>query len=440
LSSVTSGLVTTGRAGSRTSDRILAPSNGDGDTPLRVMVVSDFGEVTGGAAKVAIASARGLAERGIEVVFVCAIGPVSPLLQHPNIDVRCFDLSEVWAIRNPVRAAWQSVWNAAAARKFDEQLSDENPAETIVHFHQWTKAFSPSVIATAGARGFRRVISLHDYFLFCPNGAYFHFPRGSPCHVRPLSGACIVANCDSRNYAFKAVRLVRHGKLTAALGRQPSSAVSAFHVSEFARSVAQPLLPAGMPQFVVPNPVEVPRGQPVAIRDNTDFALIGRFTTEKRCVVFARAALQAGVPATFLGEGPEEQAIRAANPDARVLPWGSAEKVEAVLSGARALVFPSAWYETSGLVVAEALARGVPAIVSRTTAARDLIRDGVNGLLCDPGSFDSLVASLRRLRDDEYAAAMGERAFAMYWADPLSLSVHVDRLLSAYRSILLDRV
>jgi glycosyltransferase involved in cell wall biosynthesis len=211
--------------------------------------------------------------------------------------------------------------------------------------------------------------------------------------------------------------------------------MSVIHVSAFARSVAEPHLPAGTWHFVVPNPVDVEKQHPVAVRDNSDFVFLGRFTNEKRCVMFARAAARAGVAAVFLGEGPEEQAIRAANPDARVLPWGSAETVAQVLSKARALVFPSAWYETSGLVVAEALARGVPAIVASATAARDLIRDGVNGLLCEPGSLEDLAAGLRRLRDDDYAAAMGENAFAVYWADPLSTSVHLDRLLDAYRSI-----
>lgn len=420
--------------GSPACQRSLAVSKADVDRPARVIIVSDFGDVTGGAAKVAITSARGLAERGIRVIFVCAIRPVSPLLHHAKIDVRCFDLPRVWLTRNPLGAALQGIWNADAARRLDKLLRDENSDETIVHFHQWTKAFSPSVIAAAGARGFRSFISLHDYFLCCPNGAYFHFRRGMPCHVKPLSSACITANCDSRNYLFKAVRLVRHGTLSTALERQAPGALNVIHVSEFARSVAQPLLSPGTPHFVVPNPVAVARGQPVAIRNNSDFVFVGRFTTEKRCVLFARAARRAGVPATFLGEGPEEQTIRAVNPAARILPWGSAEKVEQVLSTARALVFPSVWYETSGLVVAEALARGVPAIVSSATAGRDLIQDGVNGLLCEPGSLEALVASLQRLQDDDRAALMGENAFALYWANPLSVSAHLDQLLAAYRS------
>lgn len=54
---------------------------------MRVVIVSDFGSVNGGAAKVAIESARGLAEAGVEIVFACAIGPVSDRLDHPLIRV-----------------------------------------------------------------------------------------------------------------------------------------------------------------------------------------------------------------------------------------------------------------------------------------------------------------------------------------------------------------
>jgi glycosyltransferase involved in cell wall biosynthesis len=436
LALVSSGVVTkAGPVGSHARDLILTPATADVDRPLRVIVVSDFADVAGGAAKVAITSARGLAERGIEVVFVCAIRPVSALLHHPGIDVRCFDLTAVWATPNRLTAASRGVWNLEAARKMDELLAAENPATTIIHVHQWTKAFSPSVIAAARARGFHCLISLHDYFLFCPNGTYFQFPRGAPCRLRPLSGACIAANCDSRSYAFKAVRLLRHAALTRALTRPRAPAFSVIHVSAFARSVAEPFLPPDLRQIVVPNPVDVAKGQPVAVRDNPGFLFIGRFTPEKRAALFARAALEAGVPATFLGEGPEEATIRAVNPAARILPWGSAEKVEQALSAARALVFPSVWYETSGLVVAEALARGVPAIVGSATAARDLVQDGVNGLVCEPGSLEGLIAGLRRLQDDDGAARMGENAFAMYWANPLSLSAHVDQLLGAYRAI-----
>ena len=198
------------------------------------------------------------------------------------------------------------------------------------------------------------------------------------------------------------------------------------------------MLPAGWRHFVVPNPVEVEKRQPVAVERNRDFIFVGRFVPEKGPVRLAEAARQSGVPATFLGDGPEADRIRAAYPAARVLPWADAKAVEAVLEGGRALVFPSAWYETSGLVVAEALARGVPAIVSDATGARDLIDDGSNGLLFSPDDPSALVSCMERLSSDEVARRMGRNAFARYWNAPLSRRAHVDRLLDVYDAVLDD--
>jgi glycosyltransferase involved in cell wall biosynthesis len=103
---------------------------------------------------------------------------------------------------------------------------------------------------------------------------------------------------------------------------------------------------------------------------------------------------------------------------------------------ARCLVFPSLWYETHGLVVSEALARGVPAIVSRMTGARDLIQDGVNGLVVDPRNKSDLLRCLDVLADDSQAEAMGMNAYELYWRNPPSIDSHVDSILKIYREIL----
>ena len=48
-----------------------------------------------------------------------------------------------------------------------------------------------------------------------------------------------------------------------------------------------------------------------------------------------------------------------------------------------------------GLSVAEAMASGLPVIVTRTTGAADWVRDGVNGFLVEPGDVDGLCDRLR---------------------------------------------
>src|SRR3546814_11584785 len=87
---------------------------------MQIVIVSEFGNINGGAAKVAITSAVGLAERGVEVLFVCAIPPIDPSLRHPRIEVRCFEQESVWTQRNRLKAAISNIWNRDAVRMLSE--------------------------------------------------------------------------------------------------------------------------------------------------------------------------------------------------------------------------------------------------------------------------------------------------------------------------------
>jgi glycosyltransferase involved in cell wall biosynthesis len=76
---------------------------------------------------------------------------------------------------------------------------------------------------------------------------------------------------------------------------------------------------------------------------------------------------------------------------------------------ADAFVLPSI-YEEWGLVVNEAMACGVPVLVSNTVgSAEDLVAEGVNGFCFDPRSSDQLAEHLLKLHDDpELRNQMGE--------------------------------
>jgi len=137
-----------------------------------------------------------------------------------------------------------------------------------------------------------------------------------------------------------------------------------------------------------------------------------------------------------MGGGAEEEAIRRLNPAAQLYRWGTTEDVNQLLATARALVFPSLWFETHGLVVSEALARGIPVIVSRLTGARDIVSDGVNGLLYEPSDKNALIRCLLNLTDDDRVEAMGRNAYGGYWRDPPTLEKHVNAILDVYRDAL----
>jgi glycosyltransferase involved in cell wall biosynthesis len=66
-----------------------------------------------------------------------------------------------------------------------------------------------------------------------------------------------------------------------------------------------------------------------------------------------------------------------------------------LLGGACALVFPTHWEETFGLVMIEAMACGTPVVGFARGAVPEVVRDEVNGYLCR--SVDEAVAAVKRL-------------------------------------------
>jgi glycosyltransferase involved in cell wall biosynthesis len=181
----------------------------------------------------------------------------------------------------------------------------------------------------------------------------------------------------------------------------------------------------------------VVEGAPVAVARNHAFVLIGRLQREKGVLDFAEASRTAGVPAIFLGEGPESDRIREINPSAVVMPWGGRDAVEAVLRQARCIVLPSRWKETFGLTVLEAQALGVPAIVARNSGAAELVERAEGGLIIESADIAGFANALRKLADDEtLATALGRNAHVSYSSGFWGTAAYGERLVACYESIL----
>ena len=149
--------------------------------------------------------------------------------------------------------------------------------------------------------------------------------------------------------------------------------------------------------------------------------------------LFADAVRATGLPAVFIGDGSLAPELRRLCPGALFTGWIGPDAIRSHLAKARALVFPPLWYETLGLVVVEAAASGVPALISDRCAATDVIQDGVNGLHFARGSVDSLAGKMLMLAGDgAQAARLGKAGYDRYWADPWTLDRHVGKLLGVY--------
>jgi glycosyltransferase involved in cell wall biosynthesis len=274
-------------------------------------------------------------------------------------------------------------------------------------------------------------MTIHEYFLACPNGAFFNYREQKNCPLRPLSFACISTNCDVRAYRHKAFRVVRQGTLWW-LGGMPGDIRHFICISELQRKVIEGYLPAEANIHSVANPIAVENKGPCGAENNDTFLFVGRLSAEKGAALFAEAARRTGLKAAFVGDGGEAAHIRAILPDAEFRGWLPPDKVVEAMRTARALVFPSLWYECQPLTTFEALANGVPVIVSDNCAGREAVRDEENGLWFKSGDIDELAGAMRRLADANEAARMGSAAYSTYWRQPLSLGRHLDKLEDTY--------
>lgn len=106
------------------------------------------------------------------------------------------------------------------------------------------------------------------------------------------------------------------------------------------------------------------------------------------------------------------QVLREEQLEDRVSLVGEADgrEVAAYYDRSDAFVLPTL-YEGYGMVVAEALARGLPVISTPTGAIADLVTDDV-GILVPPGDVDGWCDALRRLFDPEVRAGLAAGARA----------------------------
>lgn len=401
---------------------------------MRIVIVSDHAHINGGLAKVAIDSAKGFARRGLRVDYFSAVGPADPGLAEAGVAVTLLDQPDVASTASLARFGAQWLWNAKAERGLTRLLAACNPAETIVHVHGWSKALSPSIGRALRGGALPVVHTLHEYYLACPNGGFYDYGSARNCGFLAMSPGCVAHNCDSRSYPRKLMRVGRHALMRHVSGLY-DTARHVITISRLQRDVIAPYLPRDATFYDVANPIDVADLGPKPDGGAGDFLFVGRLSAEKGPRYFAEAARLAGVAPVFAGDGPEREALEREFPEAKFLGWRSPAEVREALRGARALVFPSVWYEGQPLTVLESLALGTPVIVSDLCAGREAVRDGETGFWFRSADADSLATAIMRLSDDETARRMARAAHAAYWADPLTLDRHLDAVETVYEKV-----
>jgi len=180
---------------------------------------------------------------------------------------------------------------------------------------------------------------------------------------------------------------------------------------------------------IVPNGVALPEGGVPAPREPSDrlrLAFVGQAVERKGLPVLLRAfeALRdhdVPVELTVVGANPDEVGPMLLD-ERGVTVLGRVDDAEKqrVLETADVLCAPSLGGESFGMVLTEAFAAGTPVVASDIAGYRDVVRDGVDGLLVPRGDATALAETLRDLwhapaRRVELGRAAAQRAERFAW-------------------------
>jgi len=112
------------------------------------------------------------------------------------------------------------------------------------------------------------------------------------------------------------------------------------------------------------------------------------------------------------------------------------QDVPIVMSALDVLVLASITPEPFGRVLIEAMAAGKPVVATDAGATREIVEDGVHGLLVPPGDAQALAdAIIRILTHRDLAAAMGQAGQARVRAR-FDVQQHVDGVQAVYHQLL----
>jgi len=143
-----------------------------------------------------------------------------------------------------------------------------------------------------------------------------------------------------------------------------------------------------------------------------------------------------GLNLVIVGGGPlgDEVADWASTrPSVEMTGTVSSDRCAELISRGRAVVLPSAWEETFGLVAVEAMAAGVPPIAAGHGSFTELITPGVDGMLFTPGDPAALALAIADVESNpERYESYGDQARKTYEQrfDPQR---SIEELLEIYR-------
>jgi glycosyltransferase involved in cell wall biosynthesis len=399
---------------------------------MKVVVANNYYYLRGGCERVMFNDIQAMSAQGIDIIPFSAADTENVPTPYSSYFVSGADIRATSSLRR-AEAAIDAIHCRRTADAFDKLLAETKP--DLIHCHNVYGRLSTSILGIAKKRGVPTVLTVHDYKVVCP--AYVALKNGKPCSECVDGGyyRCAVNRCHKGQLGASVVYSI---EAYWAQGTGHYDAVSAFLCpSHF---IAGLLRQSGINESRVlyhANCVEpanyIPSYQGQYVLS------VGRLSHEKGLPTFVEAMLGTNIPVKIAGTGPMEASLKeiAQRDGGSIVMEGhcGGARLAELYRNAAFVVVPSEWYENAPMSILESFAYGKPVIGTRIGGIPEMITNGAQGHLVDPGSKDQLRAAICQLWNDRDAQAnMGHNARRLVETKFAQRS-RTESLLNIYKSV-----
>lgn len=382
---------------------------------MRIAIVNKYARILGGADVHCLELAKGLRERGHEVMFLSTADDRN--LDKNGIFVPLTVTNDTREHISGVKAAavaGRAFWNAGAAAAMKELIASFRP--DIIHVHKLYPQLSVAPVVVASSLGLPIVQTAHDYEFISASA---------------LDDTGCWRDHNEERLAYRTLNTLLFGSKRLVHSPRVDHWIS---VSRYTGDVYRR---HGIKSSVLPHFTQSVAGELPKFAEREGVLFVSRLSDEKglRHVLRLPVLLPSGPPIVVAGDGPlvnEVQRAAQTFPSLTYLGKLDREIVARQLASARIVIIPSLCQEPAGLVALEAMATGTPLIVYDRGGLAECVAGAAAGMIVSP-SATLLADAITSLHDDRQTWENFSAAAREVVQRDHTRPVYLDRLEEIYR-------
>ena len=369
---------------------------------MKILQINKYHFRNGGTETVYFNTTNLLRKYGHEVIHFSLKNPRNLPSSMANYFIDMPELRRT-GLKNKLKYSTSFLYNQESAQNIEKLIIAEKP--DIAHIHLLFNGVSLSILPILSKYKIPVIYTVHDYRLLCPASLFLN-GNGDICEA--CRGGkyynCTLKRC-SQGSILNSLMLTVEGYFKDKffpIGKYVDTFifVSSFsqkkHISFNKDFQFKSVL---LYNFTVKN-------ENIAYVKGDYFLYLGRLSREKGISTLISAAQQLPhVKFKIAGNGPLIKEVQHISKNIEYVGFQSGESLKRLINNSNFVIIPSVCYENNPLAIIEAFALGKPVIGANIGGIPELIINGQNGFLFEPGNISDLKYKIMKaleLNNSEY--------------------------------------